>query len=68
MVPGFDAGRSCSNNLRRAQEVWDMARRTPTVENFGELAGKYSIERSSRALLGEVPPIRKIRRPTGLGR
>ena len=47
------------DNQRRAQEVWDMARRTPTVENFSELAGKYSIERSSRALLGEVPPIKK---------
>ncbi len=47
------------DNQRRAQEVWDMARRTPTVENFSELAGKYSIKRSSRALLGEVPPIKK---------
>ena len=32
---------------------------TPTVENFGELAAKYSIERSSRALEGQVPPIRR---------
>jgi len=49
------------NNLRRAQEVWDAARRTPnlTAENFGELAAKYSIERSSRALEGQVPPIRR---------
>ena len=47
------------NNLRRAQEVWEMARRKPTVENFGELAAKYSIEGSSRALKGEVPPIRR---------
>jgi len=47
------------NNLRRAQEVWEAARRRPTVENFGELAGKYSIERSSRALEGQVPPIRR---------
>ena len=47
------------NNLRRAQQVWDMARKNPTVENFGELAAKYSIEGSSRALQGEVPPIRK---------
>jgi len=47
------------NNLRRAQEVWDAARKKPTVENFGELAAKYSIERSSRALYGEIPPIRR---------
>ncbi len=47
------------NNLRRAQEAWEAARRTPTVENFGELAAKYSIERSSRALEGQVPPIRR---------
>lgn len=47
------------NNLRRAQDVWEAARRKPTVENFGELAAKYSIERSSRALEGQVPPIRR---------
>ena len=47
------------NNPRKAQEVWELARRQPTVENFGELAGKYSIERSSRALDGQVPPIRR---------
>ena len=47
------------NDLRRAQKVWDEARNKKTVENFGELAAKYSIERSSRALYGQVPPIRK---------
>jgi parvulin-like peptidyl-prolyl isomerase len=57
------------NNLRRAQETWEAARqaqvnwekerRTPPIEAFGDLAEKYSIERSSRALRGEVPPIRK---------
>jgi parvulin-like peptidyl-prolyl isomerase len=47
------------NNLRRAQQVWEAARKSPTAENFGELAAKNSIEGSSRALLGEVPPIRK---------
>ena len=47
------------NNLKRAQEAWEAARQKPTVENFGELAAKYSIERSSRALEGEVPPIRR---------
>ena len=29
------------------------------ADTFGELAGKYSIERSSRALQGQVPPIRQ---------
>ncbi len=47
------------NNLARAQKVWEAARQKPTVENFGELAAKYSIERSSRALDGQVPPIRR---------
>ena len=37
------------DQLRRAQQVWEMARKQPTVENFGELAAKYSIEGSSRA-------------------
>ncbi len=47
------------NNLRKAQDVWAQARKTPNVDSFGELATKYSIESSSRALKGEVPPIRK---------
>ena len=47
------------DNFRRAQQIWDMVRKTPTLENFGQLATKYSIEGTSRALQGEVPPIRK---------
>jgi parvulin-like peptidyl-prolyl isomerase len=47
------------NNLRRAQEVWDMARRNLTVENFAELASEYSVEPGSKALGGIVPPIQK---------
>lgn len=47
------------NNARRAQEVWDLARRKLTVENFGKLAEQYSIEPGSQALQGEVPPIKK---------
>ncbi len=47
------------NNLRRAQEVWEMARNNPTKEYFGKLAKEYSIESSSRSLNGEVPPIQK---------
>lgn len=48
-----------TDNLRRAQRVWDMARNNPTPEYFGQLAEQYSIEASSRALRGEVPPIKK---------
>ena len=44
-------------NQRRAQEVWDKARRNPTVEFFGDLAAEYSVEPSSKALRGEVPPL-----------
>jgi parvulin-like peptidyl-prolyl isomerase len=59
------------NNLRRAQEVWKQAddwnklgadhQRAPlktTEEFFGDLAETYSIERSSKALRGKIPPIR----------
>jgi parvulin-like peptidyl-prolyl isomerase len=47
-------------NMRRAQEVWDKARKNPTQDFFGDLAEQYSIEPSSRALRGEVPPIRRF--------
>ena len=43
--------------MRRAQEVWDKARRNPSPEYFGDLAAEYSIEPTSKALRGEVPPI-----------
>lgn len=46
-------------SLRRAQEVWEQARQNPSPAFFGQLAEKYSIEASSRALRGEVPPIQK---------
>jgi parvulin-like peptidyl-prolyl isomerase len=47
------------NNQRRAQEVWEKARENNTEEFFGDLAEQYSIEESSRALRGEVPPIQR---------
>jgi parvulin-like peptidyl-prolyl isomerase len=47
------------NNLRRAQEVFDLARKNNTSEYFGYLAEQYSIEPGSRSLRGEVPPIKK---------
>ncbi len=47
------------NNLRRAQQVWEMARSNLNEDYFGDLAEQYSVEASSRALRGEVPPIQK---------
>jgi parvulin-like peptidyl-prolyl isomerase len=47
------------NQQRRAQEVWELARKKPTIENFGQLAAEYSVEAGSRSLEGEVPPIQK---------
>ena len=35
-----------------------MARRSPTVEQFGRLAKQYSVEASSRAPEGQIPPIK----------
>ncbi|HEX6963645.1 MAG TPA: peptidylprolyl isomerase [Lacipirellula sp.] len=45
------------SNMRRAQEVWDKARRNPSPEYFGDLAAEYSVEPTSKALRGEVPPL-----------
>ncbi len=46
-------------NQRTAQEVWDMARKNPSRDFFGQLAEQYSIEPVSRANFGEIPPIRR---------
>lgn len=45
--------------MRRAQEVWDKARRNPSIEYFSDLAEEYSIEPTSKNLRGEVPPIQR---------
>ena len=47
------------DNQRRAQEVWQLARQSPTIERLGELAEQYSVDPASRALRGEVPPIQR---------
>ena len=47
-------------NMRRAQEVWAKARQNPSLDYFGDLAEQYSIEPQSKALRGEVPPIRRF--------
>jgi parvulin-like peptidyl-prolyl isomerase len=45
------------SNMRRAQEVWDKARRNSSLDYFGDLAAEYSVEPTSKALRGEVPPL-----------
>lgn len=47
------------DNQRRAREVWEMARRNPTIENFEMLAGQYSMDPSTRGMNGVIPPIHK---------
>jgi parvulin-like peptidyl-prolyl isomerase len=42
---------------RRAQEVWEMANRNKTPENFANLAEKYSMSPESRIAKGMIPPI-----------
>lgn len=46
---------------RHAQKVWEMAQREP--ENFGRLAREHSVEPTSRALDGDIPPIRRYTGP-----
>jgi parvulin-like peptidyl-prolyl isomerase len=46
-------------NMRRAQEVWGKARQNTSMDFFGDLAEQYSVEAQSKALRGEVPPIRR---------
>jgi len=48
------------SSMRRAQEVWDKARRNPSVQYFGDLAAEYSVEPTSKALRGEVPPLQRF--------
>jgi parvulin-like peptidyl-prolyl isomerase len=47
-------------NMRKAQEVWGKARQNNSSDYFGDLAEEYSVEPSSKALRGEVPPIRRF--------
>ena len=46
------------DNQRRAQEGWNQLDKNP--EEFEQLAGKLSIDPSSRALGGQIPPIAKF--------
>jgi parvulin-like peptidyl-prolyl isomerase len=47
------------DSQRRAQEVWQLARQNPSPESIGALAETYSIDPTTRALRGEVPPIQR---------
>jgi len=47
------------DSQRRAQEVWQLARQNPTAESIGALAETYSVDPTTRALRGEVPPIQR---------
>jgi parvulin-like peptidyl-prolyl isomerase len=47
------------DNQRRAQEVWDKARKNLNEKTFGDLAEQYSSDASTRVLRGEIPPIQK---------
>ena len=47
------------DSQRRAQEVWQLARKDPKPERIGDLAEQYSADPTSRTLRGEVPPIQK---------
>ena len=48
------------HSMRKAMEVWGMARENPSMEYFSDLAAEYSIEQTSKSLRGEVPPIRRF--------
>ena len=46
-----------ANDQRRATEVWNIANRQNTEENFGDLAKRYSLEPESQLNSGVIPPI-----------
>ncbi len=47
------------DNQRRAQQVFEMARKNNSTQSFGDLAEQYSVDAASRSMRGEIPPIRK---------
>lgn len=60
--PRVEAKMIMLDNLRRAEECWHKATQadpsTGKPEDFSRLAREYSIEPTSRALGGDIPPIR----------
>ena len=55
--PRVEAKMIMLDNFRRAQEVWHKA--TQEKQDFSRLARELSIEPTSRALGGDIPPIRR---------
>ena len=55
----YAAGRSCWPISGRPRKSGNKPARTPNVETFGNLAEEYSVEASSKALQGKVPPIQR---------
>ena len=53
--PRVEAKAIILDNQRRAQEVWEKAQATP--EDFEKLAQQHSVDPSSKALGGKIPPI-----------
>lgn len=48
-------------NVRQASQIWEQAKANP--EDFARLASEVSAEPNSRALGGQVPPIRRYASP-----
>lgn len=48
-------------NLRHATQVWEQATAKP--DDFARLASEYSADPNSRALGGQIPPIRRFASP-----
>ncbi|QDT66275.1 peptidylprolyl isomerase [Calycomorphotria hydatis] len=54
--PRVKAKMIMSDNYRRANEIWQQASARP--EDFERLAREHSVEPTSRAMDGQIPPIR----------
>jgi parvulin-like peptidyl-prolyl isomerase len=47
------------DDMRRAQRVWDMARKKPTEAHFARLAEEYTLDAGGREIGGQIPPIER---------
>ncbi len=48
------------DDQRKALKVWQMAAANPTEEYFGQLASQYSVDPTSQANFGVIPPIQRF--------